>query len=460
LSPSIVPLPPLGGAIASLVIGALYAAADTALTSLSAPHLEALIAEADGSDKRAYERIRDQEAKLRSRYLLGRVASPVVTAVCMLEIIEPFVPAAAGWIAFGATVLLTSVVFEISTTLARKYADEAALWAARWMRPLELLLLPIAVPLYWVGARVSRRGGAPQPPDPGVTEAEVEALVDQGERSGLFAREPAEMIRNVLDFAERTAKDAMIPRSRVEAIEVRTPIEEVYRIVSESGHSRYPVYREQLDNVIGLLYAKDLFKAVQPTKDGHGLEPRSAPRGGASSHPPAHIPTPIPPSPRASQRPTDPPPKKAEDLVRSPANFVAESRPLSSLLREMRAKRQHMAIVVDEFGSVSGIVTLEDVLEEIVGEIHDEHDTEGTIEDLGDGRLMADAAVPMREIFSYLGADATPAPDAGEESLGGMLTHQLGKIPEVGTAFSRFGLRFIVRASDAKHVCKVEIIRA
>src|SRR6185437_10566870 len=246
-------------------------------------------------------------------------------------------------------------------------------WVARWLRPLEVLLLPIAVPLYWIGAPVSRRGGAPQPPDPGVTEAEVEALVDQGERSGLFAAEPAEMIRNVLDFAERTAKDAMIPRSRVEAIEVRTPIDEVYRIVSESGHSRYPVYREELDNVVGLLYAKDLFKAVQPTKDGHGLEPRSAPHAGASSHPPAHIPTPNPPSPRASERPADPPPKKAEDLVRSPGNFVAESRPLSSLLREMRAKRQHMAIVVDEFGSVSGVVTLEDVLEEIVGEIHDEH---------------------------------------------------------------------------------------
>ncbi len=451
MSPSIVPLPPLGGAIASLIIGALYAAADTALTSLSAPHIEALIAETEGPDKRAYERIRDQEAALRTRYLLGRVASPVVTAVCMLELLEPIAPAASGWIALGATILMTSVFFEISTTLARRHADRAALLAARWMRPLEVLLLPLAVPLYWLGARVARRGGA-QPPDPGVTEAEVEALVDQGERSGLFDREPAEMIRNVLDFAERTAKDAMIPRSRVEAIEARTPIEDVYRIVAESGHSRYPVYREQFDNVVGLLYAKDLFKAVHPGRDGV-LEPRYAPRTAG------RIPSPIPPA-LQDLEPPEPPPKKAEDLVRAPANFVAESRQLSSLLREMRAKRQHLAIVVDEFGSVSGIVTLEDVIEEIVGEIHDEHDTAGTIEDLGDGRLMADAGVSMKEIFSYLGADASPPPVAAEESLGGMLTHQLGKIPEVGTAFSRFGLRFIVRASDAKHVCKVEIIRA
>jgi CBS domain containing-hemolysin-like protein len=247
------------------------------------------------------------------------------------------------------------------------------------------------------------------------------------------------MIRNVLDFAERTAKDAMIPRNEVEAIEARTSIEDVLRLVAESGHSRYPVYKDQIDNVIGLLYAKDLFKAVHPKLVAASGD------------------TPIPSGPL---------PKRVEELVRSPANFVAESRPLSSLLREMRSKRQHLAVVVDEFGSLSGIVTLEDVLEEIVGEIHDEHDTEGTIEDLGDGRVMADAAISMKELFSYLGADAVPyasdasAATAADESLGGMLTHQLGKIPEVGTAFNRFGLRFIVRASDAKHVCKVEVVRA
>jgi CBS domain containing-hemolysin-like protein len=173
-----------------------------------------------------------------------------------------------------------------------------------------------------------------------VTEAEVEALVDEGERAGIFAGEPAEMIRNVLEFSERTAKDAMIPRNKVEAIQVTTPIHEVLRLVAESGHSRYPVYKDQIDNVVGLLYTKDLYKAVHPG-DGGG-EPRLAA-------------------------------KRLDDLLR-PANFVAESQPLATLLRGMRSRRQHLAVVVDEFGSVSGIVTLEDVLEQIVGEIHDEHE--------------------------------------------------------------------------------------
>ena len=252
------------------------------------------------------------------------------------------------------------------------------------------------------------------------TEAEVEALVEEGERTGLFGREPAEMIRNVLEFADRTAKDVMIPRSSVEGIEISTPLEKVLEIVSQSGHSRYPVYREQLDNITGLLYAKDLFKVLEE----HRLKN------------------------------TD-----LKEIVRHPANFVAESKPLATLLKEMRGRRQHLAIVVDEFGGVSGIVTLEDVLEEIVGDIRDEHDEheESTIEDLGDGRVLADAAVTMRELAAYLGTEIEHEDEF--DSLGAMLTHHLGQTPEAGTAVSKFGLHFIVREADDTHVHKVEIIR-
>jgi CBS domain containing-hemolysin-like protein len=339
LSPNFVLWPPLGGAVASLLVGALFAAADTAVTSLSSSRLEALIEQAEGPDKEAYRRIQKEDPKLRSRYLLGRIASTAVTAICLLEVFEPAFPETAGWIALVTTILVTAAIFEITTTLARKHADSVSAWAARWMRPLEWVVLPVAAPLGWLGARMWKRGGE-QLPDPRVTEAQVEALVDEGERAGVFAGEPANMIRNVLEFAERKAKDAMIPRNEVVAVEVGTAIPEVLRLVAESGHSRYPVYREQIDNVVGLLYAKDLYKAVAP---GDGGVPRVTVR-------------------------------KLDELVRAPANFVAESQPLATLLREMRSRRQHLAIVMDEFGSMAGIVTLEDVLEQIVGEIHDEHD--------------------------------------------------------------------------------------
>jgi len=422
LSPNLVPSPwlALAGAIVSAVLGALFAAADAALMSLSPPRLEALIDQAKSGDKQAYLRIQRDDAKLRSRYLLGRVTAPVVTAICFLALFEHVAPRLAGWLGLAVAILLTAVIFEVSTTLARKHADHAALLAARWLRPLEIAMLPVAVPLGWLGSKLARRNGD-QSADPKIAEAEVEALVDEGERSGVLASEPAEMIRNVLDFAERTAKDVMIPRGAVEAIEVTTPLEEVHHLVAASGHSRYPVYREQIDNIVGLLYAKDLFRAAHFEEE----------------------PT--------SKRQV----KRVEELVRQPANFVAESQPLSSLLREMRQRLQHLAIVVNEFGSVSGIVTLEDVLEEIVGDIRDEHDL--PIEDLGDGRVVADATVSMKELCAYLGTDIGSLHE--DESLGRMLTDQLGKIPEVGTAFSKFGLRFVVRDSDDKHIAKVEVAR-
>jgi len=404
----------------SAVVGALFAAADTALTSLSGPRLTALIDQAEGADKKAFERIRTADTKLRSRYLLGRIVSATATAIITLLVLLPRISFGASWIAFGITVAITGTLYEVSTTLARKYADLVAPMAARYLRPLEIAMFPLAIPLGWLGSAIASKDVVIEPPDSRLAEAEVENLVEEGERSGLLDPEPAEMIRNVLEFQDRTAKDVMVPRSRVEAIDVSMPIEKVLLLVSESGHSRYPVYREQIDNIVGLLYAKDLFKQLEERR-----------------------------------------PKKValRDIVRSPANFVAESQPLSSLLKEMRSRRQHLAIVVDEFGGVSGIVTLEDLLEEIVGDIRDEHDVEEAppIQDLGNGRIVADAAVSLRELAAYLGADM-PTEDESH-TLEGMITEHLGKIPEKGTSLSKFGMRFIVQDCDEQHIGRVEIIR-
>lgn len=420
MSPELVPLPAFGAAVLSALLGSLFVGADTALNTLSPTRLGALIEQATGATRAAYERIRREDAKLRSRYLVGFVLCTTGAAVLFDLGFRKVFQDLAPYFAAGATVVLCGTLYAVSATLGRRYADHVAPAAVRFLRPLELPLLPLSAPLGWLGSRLGPKDGEP-PSDPRVTEAEVEMLVDEVEKSGLFGREPAEMIRNVLEFADRTARDVMIPRPRLEAIEISTPLDKVQEIVTESGHSRYPVYKDQIDNIVGLLYAKDLFKAL-----------------GDREH-------------KASS---------LREVIRTPANFVAESQPLASLLREMRNRRQHLAVVVDEFGGVSGIVTLEDVLEEIVGDIRDEHD-EGdeaaAIQDLGDGRLVADADVSMSDLSAYLGAEIDK--DGDYESLGGMLTHHLGKVPEVGTAVSKFGLRFIVRDSDERHIGKVEIVR-
>ncbi|WP_437496495.1 hemolysin family protein [Sorangium sp. So ce1099] len=420
LSPDLVPLPALAAAVLSAVLGSLFVGADTALTTLSATRLGALIEQSTGPTKAAYERIRQEDAKLRSRYLLGWVVSTSLTAACFDLFFRRSVPGAALYLGLATTIVVSGALYEVSSTLGRKHADRAASMAVRFLRPLEIAMLPLAVPLGWIGSRLGAKDGE-QPSDPRVAEAEVEILVDEVERSGLFGREPAEMIRNVLEFADLTARDVMVPRSKVEAIEISTPLEKVLEIVTESGHSRYPVYKDQIDNIAGLLYAKDLFKVLEE---------------------------------RRLKNTT------LREITRSPANFVAESQPLSSLLREMKSRRQHLAIVVDEFGGMSGIVTLEDVLEEIVGDIRDEHDETddgAAIQDLGDGRLVADAAVSMSDLSAYLGAELDR--EGKYDSLGGMITQHVGKVPEVGTAVSKFGLRFIVRDSDERHIGKVEIVR-
>lgn len=422
MSPNDVPLTLLAVALVSAVVGALFAAADTALTALSGPRLSALIDQAEGPDKRAYERIRSADVKLRSRYLLGRIVSSTATAILVVLVLLPRIETGAAWIAFGIIVAFTGLLYEVSTTLGRKYADHVAPMAARYLRPLEIAMFPLAIPLGWLGQTISRTEVVTEPPDPRLAEAEVENLIEEGERTGALDPEPAEMIRNVLEFQDRTAKDVMVPRSRLEAIDASMPIEKVLLFVSESGHSRYPVYREQLDNVVGLLYAKDLFKYLEE----HRAKNTSL-----------------------------------REIVRSPANFVAESQPLSSLLKEMRSKRQHLAIVVDEFGGVSGLVTLEDVLEVIVGDIRDEHDPEEAppIQDLGNGRILADAAVSLKELSTYLGATDMAATADDEHTLEGMITEHLGKIPEKGTSLSKYGMRFIVQDCDEQHIGRVEIIR-
>jgi len=310
----------------------------------------------------------------------------------------------------------------VSTTLGRKYADHAAPAAARYLRPLEIVLWPLAFPMSLLAKRLRGRE-SDTPSDPRLVEAEVEIMVDEVERSGLFGHEPAEMIRNVLDLADRTARDVMIPRGAIEAIELATPVSQVVTLVTQSGHSRYPVYRNEIDHVVGLLYAKDLFNVIE--------RDRAAGREGTT----------------------------LREVIRTPANFVAESQSLSSLMREMRVDRQHLAIVVDEFGGVSGIVTLEDVLEEIVGDIQDEHDVEeSSVEKLEDGRIVAHASISMSDLSRHLGADIPP--HRAYSSLAGMLEHHAGKVPEEGTAISKFGWQFIVRDVQDRHVGKVEIVRA
>jgi CBS domain containing-hemolysin-like protein len=413
---------PVGSVVAAVVFGGLasvFATGDAAVTALSEARLEALGA-GTGPKAKLFQRYVAERGRVLSRWLVARVLAISVTTALISQSASAD-PPFAGWsvvVAAGVAVLTYGMFTEALGVLARRRPEEFSAFALRYLRPFEWAVSPIAEPLALLGrfveARVPRRAN----PDPQTTETEVEWVVREGERRGELANEPAEMIRNVLDFKDLVVKDVMVPRRLVTGIAVGSSIEETIAIVSREGHSRYPVYRETLDNVVGLLYVKDLFRV---------LEKRELST------------------------------TKLDNLIRRHTLFAVETQPAASILREMRSRSQHMAVVSDEFGGTSGVVTLEDVLEKIVGDIRDEYDAEAEaqVQKVGEGRFVADAAVSIDELSSHVGRQL-PA-DGEFESLGGLLVDRAGRVPPVGAVIHLAGLKFTVKEADETHVVRVDI---
>lgn len=237
----------------------------------------------------------------------------------------------------------------------------------------------------------------------------LEILRDAQQRN-LFDHYALAMIEGVFDVAEEQVRDVMIPRSHMVVVTEQAEFGEVLKTVVESGHSRFPVIGDNRDEVIGILLAKDLlqFSADQP--------------GDFDLH----------------------------DIVR-PAVFIPESKRLSTLLREFRTNRNHMAIVVDEYGGVSGLVTIEDVIELIVGEIDDEHDAEESvhISQQGDGRFVIDA---LTEIETFNEHFKVALDDEEFDTVGGLILSQLGHLPKRGEELEFDGFRFRVLAADSRRI--------
>jgi putative hemolysin len=378
---------------------------------------------------------------VQARYLAGLVVSLCVAAGGMTRWLDGLGLDTTTYLACaGCAILLIAIIVELSASIGRRAADWFVPVALVVLWPYEILIAPLAFLTGGFTYALKWRRKA----DPKIIEAEVELMVDQGERAGLIEHKEAELMRNVIEFSDLVTRTAMIPRKKVVAIQIDTPFDEVLRTVTETGHSRYPVYRSDLDDIFGLLYAKDLFRVVKkswrPPPPDSGTQPNDSSPDDVNGH----IAQPV---------------GRLHDIVREPVKFVSESTPLQALLTEMRQDAQHLAVVVDEFGGTSGVVTLEDVLEEIVGDIQDEYDQEEVpIVDLGEGRLIANASVLVSELSAYLGQELDP--DAKYDSLAGMLIETTGSVPDEGTTVLLFGMRFIIRESDQKHIETVEIVRS
>jgi putative hemolysin len=361
---------------------------------------------------------------IHTRMLAGRVISLTAAAATAALLGGRWGGAVGGSLATCGVALGYGLLAETATRFASRRATGIALPLLARMRPLELLFSPFAYPLVAVGALMDRVLPPRPEDDPErVTEADVSQLIEQGEEVGSITQDHAAMLRAVLDFHDMTAREIMVPRTQMVAIEIETPIEQVLDLVIRTGHSRYPVYRERADQVVGVLYAKDFFGAQRDAVTTGRLVTLG-------------------------------------ELVRKDVFFVAETHKIGALLKEMQSRRVHLAVVTDEFGGTAGVITLEDILEEIVGDIQDEHDREEPeVRATGSGRYEADASISLHHLEEVVGVLLKPR-DSEADSLGGLLVETAGRVPAPGERIELGGLVFTVLDSDARHIERVEIARS
>jgi putative hemolysin len=257
-----------------------------------------------------------------------------------------------------------------------------------------------------------------QPPggeDQVLSEAELRMLVSQSTQHGEIEEQEQEMLYKVFDFADKEVSNVMVPRPEVVALSIDLPPEQCLEAVMDSPYTRYPVYRESLDNVVGILHVRDLFSALRD-RGMHEV--------------------------------------KIEDLVR-PAHIVPETKDLAALLTEFRRANQHMAIVVDEYGEMEGIATLEDLLEEIVGEIEDEFDLpDESIEQIDDDTIKIDGTFPIDDFNERFRTDL---PQEDYHTVAGFVFGLLGRQPEVGDDISHDGMRFDVLEVEGSRINKLAV---
>jgi putative hemolysin len=260
-------------------------------------------------------------------------------------------------------------------------------------------------------------GGSPQA-GALVTDEEIRALVETGQAQGVLPEREQRMITSILTISERPVHEVMVPRTDIVAIDVDTPAEEILDRITKVGHSRIPVYEGSPDNIIGVLYVKDLFRRIARGEKDVQIRP-----------------------------------------YLRPAQFVPETKKIDELLRDMQRDKVHIAIVVDEYGGTSGLVTIEDLIEEIVGEIRDEYDTEPErVRPISETEAVMDARVPFEEVRETFDLDLEPSEDY--DTLGGFVVAQLGRFPRQGDIVEASGAKFVVEAVEGRRIRRVRVSKA
>lgn len=416
-----------------IVLNGFFACSEFAIISIRKSKVAQLVAEGDERAKIVEEQQKDPHRLLAIVQIgLTLVASTAsaVGGIIAVEHLKPvlqrtpyeFVRNAAEPLAVTTVVALISYLSLIFGELVPKaiglqYADTVALRVAGTINLLErvggvlvsLLTLSSKAVLRLMGIKGEGRAF--------ITREEVQHIVAEGHETGIFSAAETEYIRNIFDFTHTYVREVMVPRTRMVAFDLDLPREEMLRNVLDNMYSRYPVYREGIENTVGFIHSKDLLgrMVTEPDFDINAI-------------------------------------------VRPPF-YVPEGKRVNDLLKEMQRKRIHMALVVDEYGGISGLVTTEDLLEELVGEIEDEHDIGeiARVQRLADGSLIVDALLSVADLEEVLGINL--GEDLPYDTLAGMILHRLGRFPEKGERLEIDGFALVCEEVKKNAIVRVRIVR-
>lgn len=434
------PIVDLAIIIALILLGGFFAASEIALITVKRHRLAHLVGEGNRAARAAQELTDDPNRFLATIQIaitfLGFLASAVgavalsgsltdVVALIPLGFVQEAAPEISFVLITLAIALASIIIGElVPKTLALTFADRFALIVARPIGWLDLVLRPIVWFVSTISKLLVRALGGREAPKAGyLSTEELKMLVETGSEQGGIEEDEKEMIHGVIELAETKVHEVMVPRIGIRAVEASDAVDEVLDVIVRAGHSRLPVFEESLDNIVGILYAKDLLPYLK--RNGEHTEEIDI---------------------RALAR---------------PAVYVPETKAVDELLHEMQVAKRHIAIVVDEYGGTAGLITLEDVVEEIVGEIQDEYDTEESlveaIPDEDEVRFRLDGRVSMddlRDLFDL--SDEEEEDEEAYDTVGGFVVHRVGSIPLRGTTVPfRNDVTLTVEVAEPRRVAKV-----
>ncbi len=410
----------IGAILVLLVLSAFFSGAETSLTAASIPRMHTLARQGDHRAELVNELWARKERLIGAILLGNNLVNIMASALATGMLIGWFGDAGVAY----ATVVMTLMVLVFAEVLPKTYAihhaDRLALGAAPILRVMVIVLFPITHTLHMLVRGTLKMFGVEMSAtlSPEQSEEELRGAIDLHAGDGEEVRHERAMLRSILDLADVEVSEIITHRKQVSSIDVDLPPAEIVSAVMDSPHTRLPLWRDDPDNILGVLHAKALLRAVQAQPgDLAGLDVLA---------------------------------------IAIPPWFIPESTDLLSQLQAFRARHEHFAIVVDEYGEVLGIVTLEDILEEIVGEIADEHDVviEG-VKLQKDGSIVVDGAVTIRDLNRQF---EWQLPDEEAATAAGLVLHEARRIPEVGQAFVFHGFRFEILGRQRNQITSIKIL--